>query len=428
MPARTLPSLLLVVLAVPLVRRAGVAGSAADVLPQDLLEDVPRIGIHVVSLGSGGGGGAGGGWVHLEETEGMRGVLEWEAYNLDIFFELPSHPCTAQQGSDFLLHLLVVRDGDVIVDKVALPRDVGPAARGSLHVEIIGGKHSLQMVLAGDRILSCEDLESPSCWHLCGIDHLRFLPDVVHDFDDKFDGKVHSGRVVVETYVEKPDPFLRPQMLSDFQSEIAELHAHLRSHGARLGPDLGRRGEEASAAATQYSSHSCVGLEAEKDFDGENYFGGAPVHDGMCLFRNICLLKGRGFTYLQHPRARRLGVPRLMTVGRRWSDYYGFADPPRAQAVNNESAGMDLSSLEFPLSVYAEEDDTGVVRGELGSDGGDWRAKECGGWEDGIGGTGDDCVRTYVDVRRVRREELLELRATFAAAPRDRRLHFYIRR
>ena len=136
MPAGTLPALLLVVLAVPLVGRARVnaADSAADVLPEDLGADgVPTLGIHVNTLSSGGSGG----WMHVEETEDLKALLEWEALNLDIFFDLPSHPCTAQQGWDFLLHLLVVRDGNFIVDKISLPRDIGQTARGSLHVELV---------------------------------------------------------------------------------------------------------------------------------------------------------------------------------------------------------------------------------------------------------------------------------------------------
>ena len=56
-----------------------------------------------------------------------------------------------------------------------------------------------------------------------------------------------------------------------------------------------------------FTTHTCVG----DTHQSEN------VSDGMCLFKNLCLING-SFTYFMHPRLRD-PLPRLHTTGRRFS-------------------------------------------------------------------------------------------------------------
>jgi hypothetical protein len=58
-----------------------------------------------------------------------------------------------------------------------------------------------------------------------------------------------------------------------------------------------------------YTTHTCVGGDTHQT---EN------VSDGMCLFKNLCMIRG-AFTYFLHPGLRDPIIPRLHATGRRHS-------------------------------------------------------------------------------------------------------------
>jgi hypothetical protein len=133
-----------------------------------------------------------------------------------------------------------------------------------------------------------------------------------------------------------------------------------------------------------YSSHTCVGVEAEKDGNGKEI--GTPVHDGMCLFTNLCILKGR-FTYVMHPRVNHKCVPRLQTAGRLWND-----------------TGQPQKTV-FPLDVVFVADPHGASSPPR-----------------------TDCGTSAIPARELEAEEGRVLERDVTSAARDWRLHAYVHR
>ena len=47
-------------------------------------------------------------------------------------------------------------------------------AQGNMTVDLETGTHTLELVLVGDA--TCAEHTLLPCWHICGTDHMKFLP------------------------------------------------------------------------------------------------------------------------------------------------------------------------------------------------------------------------------------------------------------